>query len=171
MATLLGLAERPAEAPGLGAIDPALARTLAASAAASPRTTWCVTVTDDHGSPTAHGCARLTRGTAPTRAGPTGQNGTAFTQEQGTGPPGGYGRWRLQPPGGSRELLAGIEPLAVLDCDHRHESAGYQPSDKLRHLVEIRDGECDWPPCRRAARRCDFEQCHPLRPGRADVRL
>ncbi len=122
LATLIGLAERPGEAPGLGAIDPALARTLAASAAASPRTTWCITVTDDHGHPTAHGCTRPARGTAPTRAGPAGQNGTAFTQEQGTGPPGGYGRWRLRLANG-RELLAGIEPLAVLDCDHRHESA------------------------------------------------
>ena len=89
---------------------------------------------------------------------------TAFTREKDTGPPGGYGRWRLRLTNG-RELLAGIEPLAVLDCDHRHESAGYQPSDKLRHLVEIRDGECDWPPCRRAARRCDFEHAVPWDQG------
>ena len=44
LATLLGLADRPGEAHGLGAIDPGLARTLAASAATNPRTTWCVTV-------------------------------------------------------------------------------------------------------------------------------
>ena len=32
-----------------------------------------------------------------------------------------------------------------------------RPQPRLRHLVEIRDGECDYPPCRRAAARCDFE--------------
>jgi hypothetical protein len=46
----------------------------------------------------------------------------------------------------------------VTGCDHRDESAGYQPSDRLRHHVEIRDGECTWPTCRWHARACDFEQ-------------
>ena len=40
-----------------------------------------------------------------------------------------------------------------------------QPSDKLRHLIEIRDGECTYPPCRRAARRCDFEHAIPWDQG------
>jgi Domain of unknown function (DUF222) len=200
LTTLLGLAERPGEAGGLGAIDPALARILADSAAGNPRTTWCVTVTDEHGHPTAHGCARPTMGSQPTgsnppptsgrpsrgnpssrskpsrggapsdrdgpssRSGASGQGGTGFTRERGSGPPGGHGRWRLRP-GGGRELLVGIEPLAILDCDHRHESAGYEPGDKLRHLVEIRDGECTWPPCRRVARRCDFEHAVPWDQG------
>jgi hypothetical protein len=206
LATLLGLAERPAEAAGLGAIDPALARTLAETAAASPRTTWCVTVTDHDGHPTAHGCGRPARGSpgqqnkpsgpsrpndggVPTdsdgpsgrsqpgnrgvpsdRHAPSGRNSacargvTAFTLETGSGPPGGYGRWRLRP-GSGRQLLIPIEPLAILDCDHRHQSAGYQPSDTLRHLVEVRDGECTWPPCRRAARRCDFEHAIPWEQG------
>jgi len=250
--TLLGLAERPGEASGLGAIDPALARILADSAATNPRTTWCVTVTAEDGHPTAHGCARPAKGGRPAdgrnrpaedgpgerdglsgpggrsrarstggrgsrdgpgnspgpghRSGPvewggpggrsrarstrgTGsrdgpgnspgpgersgpvewggpgwRGGIAFTREQGSGPPEGHGRWRLQP-GGGRELFANIEPLAILDCDHRHESAGYQPSDPLRHLVEIRDGECTYPPCRRTARRCDFEHAIPWDKG------
>ena len=50
-----------------------------------------------------------------------------------------------------------LEPIPVTSCDHRHHSAGHDPSPRLRHLVEIRDGECDYPPCRRAAARCDFE--------------
>ena len=58
LATLLGLADRPAEIGGIGPIDPALARDLANSAAASPRTTWCVTVTDQDGHAIGHGCAR-----------------------------------------------------------------------------------------------------------------
>ncbi len=176
LTTLLGRAERPGEAGGLGAIDPALARTLAGSAARNPRTTWCVTVTDEHGHPAAHGCARTARsrppagasspdrGSPPAGGGPGDRGGTAFTREHGNGPPGGYGRWRLRP-GGGRELLVGIEPLAITDCDHRHESAGYEPSDTLRHLVQVRDGECTWPPCRRAARRCDFEHAVPWDQG------
>jgi len=187
LATLLGLAERPGEAAGLGAIDPALARELARRAVGNPRSTWCVTVTDHEGHATGHGCARTTRrtgrrsGPGPNRPGPRsrpgptrprprstpGPNGSGqltFTRDQGHGPPGGYGRWRLRP-GGDPDLLVDLEPLAVTDCDHRHESAGYRPSDTLRHLVQIRDAECTWPPCRRAARRCDFEHAIPWDQG------
>jgi len=48
LATLLDRACWTAEIPGIGPIDPWLARDLAA-AAAHPKTTWCVTVTDEHG--------------------------------------------------------------------------------------------------------------------------
>ena len=58
LATLLGLAERPGEIPGIGPIDPALARDLANAAAQNPKTTWCVTVTDEQGHAIGHGCAR-----------------------------------------------------------------------------------------------------------------
>ena len=58
LATLLDLAERPGEIPGIGPADPWLARDLAWSAAQNPKTTWCVTVTDEHGHAIGHGCAR-----------------------------------------------------------------------------------------------------------------
>ena len=58
LATLLGLDQRPGEIPGIGPIDPWLARDLAAAAARNPKTTWCVTVTDQHGHAVGHGCAR-----------------------------------------------------------------------------------------------------------------
>src|SRR5580698_963411 len=58
LATLLGLADRPGEIPGLGPIDPALTRDLARGAAANPRTSYCVTVTDQQGHAIGHGCAR-----------------------------------------------------------------------------------------------------------------
>jgi hypothetical protein len=58
LATLLGLADRPGEIPGIGPIDPWLARDLAGAAAQNPKTTWCVTVTDQHGHAIGHGCAR-----------------------------------------------------------------------------------------------------------------
>ena len=49
LATLTSLAGRPGELSGLGPIDPWLARDLATAAAANPKSTWCVTVTDEHG--------------------------------------------------------------------------------------------------------------------------
>ena len=58
LATLLGLADRPGEIGGIGPIDPALARDLARAAAGHPKTTWCVTVTDQDGHAIGHGCAR-----------------------------------------------------------------------------------------------------------------
>jgi hypothetical protein len=160
LATLLGLADRPGEAAGFGAIDAALARAMAAAAATSSSTTWCLTVTDDHGRPAGHGCAHRPRGTRATSTGPPGQR-----PQPGPGPPGGYGTWRLHTGADGPPLTVDIEPVAVTDCDHRHESAGYQPSDRLRHLVETRDGECTWPPCRRQARSCDFEHAVPWDQG------
>src|SRR5207302_7573598 len=59
LATLAGLADRPGELGSLGPVDPWLARDLAAAAAANPKTTWCLTVTDSQGHAVAHGCARL----------------------------------------------------------------------------------------------------------------
>jgi len=48
---------------------------------------------------------------------------------------------------------------------HRHETHGYQPSDRLRHLVQIRDGTCTFPPCNRHARESDFEHGAPYDQG------
>jgi hypothetical protein len=58
LATLLDLAERPGFMPGIGPIDPALVRDLAAAASRNPRSTWCLTITDPDGRPVAHGCGR-----------------------------------------------------------------------------------------------------------------
>jgi hypothetical protein len=58
VATLLDMAGRPGELAGTGPVDPWLARDLAAAAAAHPKTTWCVTVTDQDGHAVGHGCAR-----------------------------------------------------------------------------------------------------------------
>jgi hypothetical protein len=61
-ATLLDLADRPGEMAGIGPIDPALARDLAAAAARTRPSTWCLTVTDAEGHAIGHGCARPARG-------------------------------------------------------------------------------------------------------------
>src|SRR6185437_14045845 len=56
LGTAAGRADRPGELSGHGPVDPWLARDLAAAAARNPATTWCVTVTDEHGHAVGHGC-------------------------------------------------------------------------------------------------------------------
>ena len=82
LATLAGLADRPGELGGLGPVDPWLARDLAA---ANPKSTWCLTVTDSQGHAVAHGCARPEPKSHRKRAGP--------------GPPPGEGGFTFTPPG------------------------------------------------------------------------
>jgi Domain of unknown function (DUF222) len=176
LATLLGLADRPGEAAGFGPIDADLARAMATAAATHPATTWCLTVTDPGGHPTAHGCARPTRGTKPRRpdpggggpAGPPPGPPPPQTEPPRTPGPGGngrYGTWRLRPVANGPDLSIDVEPLAVTACDHRHQTRAHDPGGRLRHLIQIRDGDCTWPPCRRAARRCDFEHAIPWEAG------
>ncbi len=256
--TLLGLAERAGEGHGLGPLDPALCRDLAASAANSARSEWCLTITDASGLAVGHGCARrgagdratwkawleqagtrvarlaelpsrvnltipvgalpflathtLARGRdwgftpdgrsglpgdggppgdgswpggppddrglpggglPPDDGGPPGTNGTPSsisvngpprTRSPTSAPPADYGTWRLVLPGG-RRLTIGTEPVPTNECDHRYESLAYQPCDTLRHLVQVRDGDCTFPPCSRHARDTDFEHATPYDRG------
>jgi hypothetical protein len=294
--TLLGLAERPGEGHGLGPLDPALCRDLAAAASNSLRSRWCVTITDPSGFAVGHGCARLGRGDKATwktwlsqprtqegslaalpsqvnltipaaalpalaalarRGSPPGRDGPgagtqprgawAFTPHGSTGMPGNggppgtsvlpvrgipsgtgfpertggppgtdgppgtgsssvtdtlsgtgfltgtggppgtdspsgtdaspgaggqsgprdgnvFGTWTLTLPCG-RNLTVVIEPVPTYQCDHQRETHGYEPSDALRHLVQVRDGNCTFPPCSRHARETDFEHAIPYHKG------
>ena len=219
LTTLLGLTGHPGEAAAFGPIDAALARTMATHAAGNPATTWCLTITDEHGHPTAHGCAKPTRrgkprrtndpsgpppggpppgghtrpadadgsppretttpastkpsppgtgtgtGTGPPGAGSGPPRTGSGPPRTGSGPPGRYGTWRLRLPGHTLDLTASLEPLAVTECDHRHQTTAHDPGRILRHLVQIRDGACTYPPCLRDARRCDFEHTVPWEQG------
>jgi hypothetical protein len=93
-------------------------------------------------------------------AGPPGRSAWRFTCDDDPGPPGGFGGWTLTLPDG-RRLAVSLEPMPTFSCDHRHESHAYQPNDSLRHLVQVRDGECTFPPCSRHARETDFEHGAP----------
>jgi hypothetical protein len=96
LATLLDLADRPGEIGGIGPVDPWLARDLAGAAARNPKTTWCVTVTDQHGHAIGHGCARpgpAGRGKPEGRAPP----GFAFTVPAEMGRRAGTARGRYAP--------------------------------------------------------------------------
>ena len=167
LATLLGLAERPGEGHGLGPLDPALVRGLAATAARSPHSTWCLTITDQEGHAIAHGCAKPAKNKRKQARRPGGgsRDGPwALTPTDDPGPPGGYGTWTLTLPTG-QDLTIKLSPIPVSDCDHLYESAGYQPGHTLRHVVEIRDGTCTFPPCSRHAAGCDYEHTIPHHQG------
>jgi hypothetical protein len=101
-------------------------------------------------------------------AGPPGRAPWSFTRDDpgpdNPGPPGAYGTWTLTLPDG-RNLIVALEQVPTFDCDHKHESHAYQPNDTLRHLVQIRDGECTFPPCSRHARESDFEHAVPYDKG------
>ena len=165
LATLLGMAERPGAGHGLGPLDPALVRDLAAVAARSPHSQWCVTITDANGYAIGHGCCKTVRSKRAKSPPANGRDGPwTFTRQDDPGPPDGYGTWNLAFPDG-RQFTVKLGPIPVTDCDHRHESHAYEPGDTLRHLVEIRDGECTFPSCSRHARNCDFEHAIPYDQG------
>src|SRR4029077_11070397 len=162
--TLAGLADRPGELGGLGPVDPWLARDLAAAAAANPRTTWCLTVTDGQGHAVAHGCARPEPKSRRTRAGPgppPGEGGFTFTRASRDGTPGGYGTWRLTTPGDGPDLIITIDPITTDPCEHRFEAKGHDPGVRLRHLSQVRHATCTSPVCRRPAAQCDVEHNTP----------
>ena len=167
LATLARLADRPGELSGLGPIDPWLARDLASSAARNPKTTWCVTITDEKGHATGHGCARPEPKSHRKRAGPGPPDGPgfSFTPASRDGPPGGYGTWRLRTPGPGPGLIISLDPLTTDPCDHQHESSRHDPGVKLRHLSQIRHATCTSPICRRPAAQCDLEHNIPYETG------
>ena len=167
LATLTRLAGRPGELSGLGPVDPWLTRDLAAAAAANPKTTWCLTVTDHQGHAVAHGCARPEPRSHRKRAGPgpPGGAGFSFTPASRDGPPGGYGTWRLRTPGPGPDLIITLDPVTTDPCDHRHEANGHDPGVKLRHLSQVRHATCTSPVCRRPAAQCDHEHNIPYEAG------
>jgi uncharacterized protein DUF222 len=174
-------ARRPGEAPGYGSLDPHLVRTLAAAAINSTRSEFCLTFTDQHGHAAAHGCARLirdngrtTRNRQPSKgkgAGPPGSvrdgppGGWALTRDTTRpGPGAGYGTWTLTLPNG-RTYRFDMHKIPLHDCDHRYATDSYRPGRLLRHLVQIRDGECTSVCCSRPARQSDFEHAIPYDKG------
>jgi len=161
LGTAAGLADRPGEIPGIGPIDPWLARDLAAAAAANPKTTWCVTVTDGLGHAVAHGCARPEPKRHRKRAGPGPRDGPGFAFTATARP----GTWRLRVPGTSPDLLVSFDPIDTAECDHRFQARGHDPGVKLRHLTQVRHAACTGPWCRRPAAQCDFEHNAPHEAG------
>jgi len=196
LATLQKRAERAGETRLLGPLDPALTRDLAEAAARSPHSRWGVTIVDDHGYAIGHGIARPRRGRrhSPQPPGPAFHSLPArvnitvtetllrqlAAQPRSGAPPGdwelaprtagdGDGPWVLTLPGG-RELTVRFDVVPTHACDHRYQVNGYEPGDRLRRLVQVRDHECTFPPCSRPADESDFEHAIPYdQGGRTDA--
>jgi hypothetical protein len=79
----------------------------------------------------------------------------------------GHGCIPGRPPdlGRSSGFTVTITPLAGDRCDHRHQEPAYQPSRKLRHLIEARHRTCSAPGCGRSAARCDLDHTVPYDQG------
>jgi hypothetical protein len=79
----------------------------------------------------------------------------------------GHGCIPGRPPdlGRSSGFTVTISPLAGDRCDHRHQEPAYQPSRKLRHLIEARHRTCCAPGCGRRAARCDLDHTVPYDQG------
>jgi hypothetical protein len=161
LATVTGRADRPGEIPGIGPVDPWLARDLATAAAHNPKTTWCVTVTDEQGHAIGHGCAKPEPKLGRKRAGPGTRDGPGFSFTSTAEP----WTWRLRTPGGGPDLIVILDPITTQECDHRFQAKGHDPGVKLRHLSQVRYERCTGPGCRRPAVQSDFEHNTPYEAG------
>jgi hypothetical protein len=132
LSSFLGASGEPGEVAGFGPVAAADGRALAARLAGESGSRWCFTFTGPDGRAAAHGCAR---------GRPNGGSGEAA--------------------GRGWELTVTIGQLAVRECLHQRESAGYQPSPTLRHLIRVRQRTCSFPGCRRPAARCDQDHTVP----------
>ncbi|HEX7159923.1 MAG TPA: hypothetical protein VF223_01660, partial [Trebonia sp.] len=199
LVTLQRRAERPGDNRLLGPLDPAMTRDLTAAAARSPRSSWEVTIVDDHGYAVGHGVARAGRArrqeprpsgpaccALPARVNITVTENLLYqlaakpAQPRSGAPPDDwefvprtvkdeYGTWTLTLPGG-RELTVRFDVVPTHACDHRYQVNAYEPSDRLRRLVQVRDHECTFPTCSRPARESDFEHAVPYdRGGQTDA--
>ena len=193
LATLLGIAERAGEADWLGAIDPGLARGLALRAAANPRSSFRIVVTDQDGYAAGFGIARRrpdgtgrrrpgrdrpppdpagpasTRGTAPmagvSRGGPGSQPALpGLAPARDPGRAGGLGTWRIRI--GDLDLTADLHVIDRDGCGHELATTAYRPTALLRALVQIRDGKCSLPICARHPRGTEWEHGLPWPEGR-----
>ena len=191
--TLQGRAERPGENRLLGPLDPAMTRDLAAAAARSARSRWEVTIVDDRGYAVGHGIARPGHGrrlewhtpsSGPASFALPARVNVIVTETllrqlaarpRSGAPPGdweltprtikdGYGTWTLTLPGG-RQLTVRFDVVPTYACDHKYQVSAYEPGDRLRRLVQVRDHECTFPTCSRPARDSDFEHAIPYDKG------
>ncbi len=153
LTTWLGLSDAPGNASGYGPLDASDSRDLARALASRADNRWCLTFTDARGRPVAHGCAR--GGPMEDR-----RHGDRPTSRSRTGP-----RSRSRADGSGDRWTFTITLLPGNACDHSWQTAAYQPSPALRHLVETRHGTCVFPGCRRPAAQCDKDHTVPYDQG------
>jgi hypothetical protein len=186
LAAWLGWTQSPGQVPGFGTLDADDSRALAAMLAHDPATRWCITLTGPAGHPIAHGCAK--HGPPPdprddTHPDPGPDHGPRPGPRAGPGPDHGPRPGPGVDPGPDHSSgpRAGPEPRPTPDprwiravkitplqtgtCTHPRETPAYQPTQALRHLIEIRQATCSRPGCRRAAASCDLDHTIPYHLG------
>ena len=102
LASWLGLSDAPGNVAGFGTLDADDSRAIANALSARADTRWCLTLTDSHGRPVAHGCARA--GPPPSQRRvkrPTGPPGARETGSRG----GPAGSPPDRPPGSPHDRL------------------------------------------------------------------
>src|SRR5260370_30290531 len=117
--TAAGYGQRAGEARSLGALDPALARSLAEAAAAHPESKFCLTIVDNDGRAIGHGCCkpRKRRQSRKSRKGqrdgppPPAAPAFTLTPSEEPGPPGGYGTSILTLPGPAGARVVDLHPV------------------------------------------------------------
>jgi hypothetical protein len=175
LATWLGRSQSPGQVPGFGTLDADDCRDLAAMLARDPGNKWCITLTDPAGHAVAHGCA--SKGPGPPgesepgpEPGPESGSRPGPEPRAGPAPPGAPGApGNAGPPGNAGDpgwiRAVRITPLQTGTCTHPRETASYQPTAVLRHLICIRQATCTRPGCRRAATACDLDHTVPYHLG------
>jgi hypothetical protein len=148
-ATWLGRTDAPGDIAGFGPADTGTCRDLAERLAASPGTTWCLTLTSPDGRAVAHGCA--TTGPATTQPG---------GQPPATGPPTPTAAWHAW------LSFLQVQWLERGTCGHPRRVRSYRPGRTLRHLITTRHRTCGFPGCTRPAVRCDLDHTVPYNQGR-----
>jgi hypothetical protein len=160
LATWLGQSNSPGHVAGYGPLDATDSRDLADALAAHANTRWCITLTDERGAPVAHGCARARPVLGRRRAPPAARSpDQATTRSPTVEPPGNPA---AQPPATWTFTISLLEREG---CSHARQTAAYQPSPALRHLIEVRQVTCTFPGCRRPATRCDKDHTVPYHLG------
>ena len=184
LATWLGRGDAPGHVAGYGPLDATDSRALADALARRADSKWCITLTDARGTPVAHGCGRTRRPvTASKRRAPpaaTSPDGPVAHSPPPRSPDSIPAHSpALRPPDRSAAGPATTRTRAQApatwtftisllerdDCTHARETAGYQPSPGLRHLIEIRQATCAFPGCMRPATRCDKDHTVPYHRG------
>jgi uncharacterized protein DUF222 len=108
-----------------------------------------VTVTETH-------LRQLAARAAPPRSGAPPRDWDLRLEKPGT--------WTLTLPGDQR-LIVRLDVVPTHHCDHRYQTSSYQPGDRLRRLVQVRDHQCTFPACSRPAHESDFEHAVPFDKG------
>jgi len=150
--TLLGWSTAPGEIPGFGLLDPQATRDMTQAAAAHPETRWRVTAVGPDGTAVAHGCAPGPHSWTP---GP----------RDGPDPPATPAGQAAQVTGLLRRLRVQLSPIAQGHCDHRHHSATYTVSRKVKDLIKARTIKCTAPGCNRPAADGDADHTIPWPAG------